>query len=186
MSPTRDWFDCTLAYTEKDNVTIFNENDGFWFAEQTFIQMFRTEFTSGDPTIALVNPYSLVLSETSAKKYFGNIDPVGGDALIPECLCFHLAQAGNHLIAEGAGDECRARLDQGDVDARIEPLDETRTAGSRKSAADHHHAAVRARALRDGGLDRTRDRNAGRRAGVHRRQRALREHPDGGRLRRGR
>ncbi|HWA33703.1 MAG TPA: ABC transporter permease [Cyclobacteriaceae bacterium] len=77
MSPTWSWFDCTLAYTKNDNTIIFNENNGFWFAEQSFIKMFRVEFIDGDPGIALANPYSLVLSESSAKKYFGNDTPVG-------------------------------------------------------------------------------------------------------------
>jgi putative ABC transport system permease protein len=77
MSPTWDWFDCTLAYVDNDNIKIFNENTGFWFADPSFIKLFHSDVIAGDPSSVLINPFSLVLSESTAKKYFGDRNPVG-------------------------------------------------------------------------------------------------------------
>jgi ABC-type antimicrobial peptide transport system permease subunit len=41
------------------------------------LEMFTFPLTAGDPKTALKDPYSLVLSEGVAKKYFGNEDPLG-------------------------------------------------------------------------------------------------------------
>jgi putative ABC transport system permease protein len=38
---------------------------------------FSYEITKGNPSTALKNPYQVVLSESSAEKYFGDADPVG-------------------------------------------------------------------------------------------------------------
>ncbi|MEZ4827488.1 MAG: FtsX-like permease family protein [Bacteroidia bacterium] len=40
-------------------------------------EVFSYELINGDPATALKNPHSLVLTETLAKKYFGNDDPLG-------------------------------------------------------------------------------------------------------------
>ncbi len=77
ISSTSSWFDCTLSHNDNDNLRIFNENHGFWFAEQSFISMFRTEFIAGESSTALVKPYSLVLTESTAHKYFNGKSPVG-------------------------------------------------------------------------------------------------------------
>jgi putative ABC transport system permease protein len=41
------------------------------------LEIFTFPLTEGDPKTALQDPYSLVLSERTAKKYFGNEDPLG-------------------------------------------------------------------------------------------------------------
>ena len=49
-----------------------------WYTtEANFFRVFDFSFTSGDPATALKEPNSLVITETAAKKYFGNEDPVG-------------------------------------------------------------------------------------------------------------
>jgi putative ABC transport system permease protein len=49
---------------------------GLW-ASQEFFKVFSFPLISGDPATALRNPYSVVLTETSAKKLFGDEDPLG-------------------------------------------------------------------------------------------------------------
>ena len=56
--------------------TSFQENDCFYVDASVF-DMFSWPLLSGDPKTALEAPYSIVLSETTAKKYFGDQDPVG-------------------------------------------------------------------------------------------------------------
>jgi putative ABC transport system permease protein len=47
------------------------------FADSTFFEIFDFPLLKGDPVTALREPYSVVLSETAAKKYFGTADPMG-------------------------------------------------------------------------------------------------------------
>lgn len=54
----------------------FYEED-FFLADSTVFDMFTYEFVKGDPATALDMPFSLVLTESLAKKYFGEADPVG-------------------------------------------------------------------------------------------------------------
>lgn len=46
-------------------------------ADSSFFQVFDFMLLSGDPATALKAPFSVVLSETAARKYFGNEDPMG-------------------------------------------------------------------------------------------------------------
>ncbi len=73
---TGNWFDCTLAYEEKGKVNVFNEKKGFYFVDPTFVSMFGIVFLEGDKN-SLQKPFSIVLSFSAAKKYFGNRDAVG-------------------------------------------------------------------------------------------------------------
>jgi len=45
--------------------------------EPDFFTMFTFPFVQGDPGSAFINPDSVVLTETTAKKYFGDNDPLG-------------------------------------------------------------------------------------------------------------
>ncbi|MEX0315600.1 MAG: ABC transporter permease, partial [Allomuricauda sp.] len=54
----------------------FQENDCF-YADPTAFEVFSWPLVSGNPITALTAPYSIVLTETTAKKYFGNQDPIG-------------------------------------------------------------------------------------------------------------
>jgi putative ABC transport system permease protein len=49
----------------------------FFFAEPTIFTVFDFPLIKGDPTTALDDPNSIVLTEAMAKKYFGNEDPIG-------------------------------------------------------------------------------------------------------------
>jgi putative ABC transport system permease protein len=54
----------------------FNESR-FYFADSTFFEIFDHEFVSGDPRTALDEPSSVVITESMARKYFKEDDPVG-------------------------------------------------------------------------------------------------------------
>jgi len=47
------------------------------FVDADFLSIFTFNLIKGQPETVLSNPYSIVLTETSALKYFGNEDPIG-------------------------------------------------------------------------------------------------------------
>lgn len=53
------------------------QEDGIVFMDSTFFDVFTYEMLEGDPQNALVAPYSVVLSETTARKYFGDEAALG-------------------------------------------------------------------------------------------------------------
>ncbi len=57
----------------KNNV--FIENRFFW-ADSTLFDVFTIPFIEGNPKTALDQPHTIVLTESLAKKYFGNEDPL--------------------------------------------------------------------------------------------------------------
>lgn len=50
---------------------------GLYYADSTFFDVFTFEMIRGNPQKALVEPHSLVITESIAKKYFGDEDPMG-------------------------------------------------------------------------------------------------------------
>ncbi|HTJ11714.1 MAG TPA: ABC transporter permease [Dinghuibacter sp.] len=54
----------------------FTEN-GFLFADSRFFSFFSFPLVEGDPATALGKPFSVVLSQRAARKYFGQSDPIG-------------------------------------------------------------------------------------------------------------
>jgi len=54
----------------------FEEKSAF-FADSTFFEFFSFKLLKGDKKTALVNPTNIVITESTAKKYFGNEDPMG-------------------------------------------------------------------------------------------------------------
>jgi len=50
---------------------------GLYFADPTFLEVFDVEMVMGDPETALDAPYSMVMTEEMAEKYFGDEDPIG-------------------------------------------------------------------------------------------------------------
>lgn len=72
-------------------ITKFQEVSGCVLVEPSFFDVFDFKGTnfkwiSGNPTKALNDPYSIVLTETLAKKYFGNEDPLGQTLLLMKNL----------------------------------------------------------------------------------------------------
>lgn len=60
-----------LKYKEK----LFNEQNGF-FADENFFDVFSVNVIKGDKRTALNDPYSIIVTDEIAKKYFGNEDPL--------------------------------------------------------------------------------------------------------------
>jgi putative ABC transport system permease protein len=52
------------------------------FADPAFFQMFDFTLLQGDPKTVLKDPFSIVFSETTAKKYFGTANPIGQTLLL--------------------------------------------------------------------------------------------------------
>lgn len=65
-------FNVLLQYEDK----IFQEDDVFCM-DSTAFDVFSWKLLQGDPKTALVVPYSIVLTEPTARKYFGDEDPIG-------------------------------------------------------------------------------------------------------------
>ena len=49
----------------------------FAFADSTFFQLFTVQMLAGDPATALNEPHSIVIDETTARRYFNGTDVVG-------------------------------------------------------------------------------------------------------------
>ncbi|MEP3387875.1 MAG: ABC transporter permease, partial [Reichenbachiella sp.] len=71
-----DYQSPTLMVENKKTNKAFNERRMF-FADSTFFDVFDFELIKGDKNTALDGPNDLLITETMAKKYFGNEDPIG-------------------------------------------------------------------------------------------------------------
>ena len=68
--------DAEMLLTNDANQVKFNETKGY-FADPSFVKMFDVELVKGNPATALDAPDKMVISETMAKKYFGNAEAMG-------------------------------------------------------------------------------------------------------------
>ena len=53
------------------------KEDSLAFADSTIFKVFTIPFVAGDPRTALQDPFTMVVSETLARKYFGSTDVIG-------------------------------------------------------------------------------------------------------------
>ncbi len=60
------------------------QEDNSLFADSSFFQMFDFKLLKGNPKTVLADQFSIVLSETAAKKYFGNAEPIGQTVLLTD------------------------------------------------------------------------------------------------------
>lgn len=56
---------------------VYNESSGWFNSDSSFFNVFPTLLSNGDPKTVLKEPNSLILSESLAKKIFGNENPIG-------------------------------------------------------------------------------------------------------------
>jgi putative ABC transport system permease protein len=66
------WFGSHVKYQDK----IYAERN-IYLADLSFFKIFSFPFIKGDPETALSDRYSVVLTEKTAQKYFGDEDPIG-------------------------------------------------------------------------------------------------------------
>ena len=66
------WGGAMVSYGDRT----FNE-DRLRFSDPSFFRMFHFQFIKGLPEHVFDNPYSIVLTQKSAEKYFGDEDPIG-------------------------------------------------------------------------------------------------------------
>ena len=63
-------------------------DDRFLLAEPTFLDVFSFPLVAGDTGTALSEPYTLVLTATTARKYFGAANPVGRSLILDDTLTY--------------------------------------------------------------------------------------------------
>jgi putative ABC transport system permease protein len=64
---------------------------GFAFADEGFIRLFSFPFVQGDPRTALSRPFAVLLTEQTARKYFGDADPIGKTLVYDKKHTFEVA-----------------------------------------------------------------------------------------------
>jgi len=72
------------SFSEQDTLR-YNE-EWFYLADSTVFQIFSFDFLQGDPQTALEQPNTIVLTESTATKYFGEEDPLGQTLLLEELV----------------------------------------------------------------------------------------------------
>ncbi|MBK7871974.1 MAG: ABC transporter permease [Saprospiraceae bacterium] len=70
------FFPYSVSVKNPDNNTLFQE-EKFFFADSLFFSMFSFQLESGNPANALVAPNAVVLTTETAKRYFGDENPIG-------------------------------------------------------------------------------------------------------------
>ena len=62
--------------------TAFYEESRFFFAEEDLFKVFSFDMITGDPETALRDPFSVVITDQMAERYFGTEDPIGKSVTI--------------------------------------------------------------------------------------------------------
>ncbi len=66
-----------ITHTPESGEPVAFKQRRFLYADSSFLPMMGYEMLAGDATTALAEPFKAVISETQAKKYFGNESPIG-------------------------------------------------------------------------------------------------------------
>ena len=66
-----------ISYTNDEKEVILFEQDNILAADSNFFRMFTYEFIYGQPETALLQANTMVMTASTAKKYFGDKNPVG-------------------------------------------------------------------------------------------------------------
>ena len=69
--------DMIVNYKVNENETKTFEEDYFLFADSSFFSFFDINLIKGDKKTALALPNQVIVSRTTAQKYFGEVDPLG-------------------------------------------------------------------------------------------------------------
>jgi putative ABC transport system permease protein len=68
--------DAEMVITNPETQVKFAEKKGY-YADPSFLKMFGVQLLAGDAATALTGPNKIILSESMAKKYFGQTDVIG-------------------------------------------------------------------------------------------------------------
>lgn len=71
-----------IGFFKRNNQLLPGTDHGGFFVEEDFLSIFSFDWQSGNEEEALVNPRSIVLSETTAQKFFPDEDPLGQTLLV--------------------------------------------------------------------------------------------------------
>jgi putative ABC transport system permease protein len=71
------WGEAVIRYEDKTFI-----EDHFALADSTFFNIFSVPLIKGNPQQALNAPHKVVITESTAEKYFGNEDPIGKMLLV--------------------------------------------------------------------------------------------------------
>jgi putative ABC transport system permease protein len=74
---------------DSTNVLKFNE-EWFYMADSNVFQMFTFPFLEGDPATALDRPFTIVLTESTALRYFGDSPAIGKTLRMEEQIVFEV------------------------------------------------------------------------------------------------
>jgi putative ABC transport system permease protein len=69
-----------VSITRQESEETFEETN-VYFTDSTIMKMFTFQFVSGNPDRALIDKFTVVITEEMAKKYFGDKDPLGESLL---------------------------------------------------------------------------------------------------------
>jgi putative ABC transport system permease protein len=86
-------YDANLLLSNDERNIKFNENKGY-YADPSVLQILKIQLIKGNPKTALDGPYKMLLSQTLAKKYFGDQDPIGKRLTARDNLVSHLEVTG--------------------------------------------------------------------------------------------
>lgn len=75
-------------YVHKENRKFYESR--FVFADSDFLYLFSFPLKSGEMETALNEPYSLIVTQSMAKKYFGNEDPLGKTLMVEQSHPFKI------------------------------------------------------------------------------------------------
>ena len=64
--------------------------DHVLYADSSLFKVFTLPMIAGDPENALKEPYSMVITESMAKKYFNNTDPIGKTLLVNDTVSYKI------------------------------------------------------------------------------------------------
>lgn len=71
----------TVRIDRREEIVQYNNKQtlqsGILLTDPSFFDVFSYRLTRGNAAVALKEPYSIILTESTAKKYFGNADPMG-------------------------------------------------------------------------------------------------------------
>ena len=81
------------VWTEYGGQIYHHVDHGFWTGDPNFLHVFDFPLVKGDRNTALDEPFSLVITEETALRYFGNEDPIGKVIAVDDHV-----RPGNHIV----------------------------------------------------------------------------------------